>query len=281
MPTRYLKESICTSDNLARLSAEAERFWYRLLVKVDDFGLCDARIPVLRAWCLPLLLDRVTEEDVEGWLAELQQAKLIMTYTVDGRPYLKVITFCKHNNPRAQHSKYPSPPEDAGNCLQVQESVAESESKSISISESESESKRGATPNPVSKQVEVYLANGGRFPSGSLADGTTKREGAIQFITEHVKDDPASLELWGRVVAGYCAQWSGVAYKIMVNDYYLAGRIPGERNSENGTNTHQQTALAVLKGNESRRYHKQSDNDLAVAQAEWDAAARAASVESG
>ena len=39
MPSRILKESICTSESLAHLSAEAEVLFYRLIVKVDDFGL--------------------------------------------------------------------------------------------------------------------------------------------------------------------------------------------------------------------------------------------------
>ena len=39
MPSRILKESICTSESLAYLSAEAEVLFYRLIVKADDFGL--------------------------------------------------------------------------------------------------------------------------------------------------------------------------------------------------------------------------------------------------
>ena len=39
MPSRILKESICTSESLAYLSAEAEVLFYRLIVKVDDFAV--------------------------------------------------------------------------------------------------------------------------------------------------------------------------------------------------------------------------------------------------
>ena len=39
MPNRILKESICTSESLVGLSAEAEVLFYRLIVKADDFGL--------------------------------------------------------------------------------------------------------------------------------------------------------------------------------------------------------------------------------------------------
>ena len=60
-----------------------------------------------------------------------------------------------------------------------------------------------------------------------MIDGTTKKERAIGYILANVKDEPSSLELWGKVVYGYCAQWSNKSYTVMVNDYYLRGRVPG------------------------------------------------------
>lgn len=49
MPNRIIKESICTSDTLASLSAEAERLFYRLMVQCDDFGLMLANPNVIRS----------------------------------------------------------------------------------------------------------------------------------------------------------------------------------------------------------------------------------------
>lgn len=43
MPNRIIKESICTSDTLSRLSDFQENFFYRLIVSVDDYGRLDAR----------------------------------------------------------------------------------------------------------------------------------------------------------------------------------------------------------------------------------------------
>lgn len=53
-------------------------------------------------------------------------------------------------------------------------------------------------------------------------------ERARRWITEQVRDTPESLALWGRVVTAYCAQWSSKSYTVMVNDYYLQGRVPGQ-----------------------------------------------------
>ena len=147
MPTRYLKESICTSDNLARLSAEAERFWYRLLVKVDDFGRFDARTPILRAACFPLMLDTVSDRHIDAWLNELLAAGLLRVYKVNDRPYLEVITFREHNQPRSQTSKYPAPSANADTCMQMPanaDGCLQIPSESESESESESKTKNAA-----------------------------------------------------------------------------------------------------------------------------------------
>ena len=51
MPNRILKDSICTSPNIDRVDRDAEVFFYRLIVRCDDFGRMDARLPILRAKC--------------------------------------------------------------------------------------------------------------------------------------------------------------------------------------------------------------------------------------
>jgi len=94
--------------------------------------------------------------------------------------------------------------------------------------ESERETRTPPRSPPLPAQIQAYIDNGGKFPTGKLVDGTSKRERAIHWICERVADDAASLERWGRVVAGYCAQWSPKSYTVMVNEYYLTGRVPGE-----------------------------------------------------
>jgi len=109
MPNRVIKESICTSDTLDQLSAEEERFFYRLTVQVDDFGLMDARPAIVRAACFPLKIETLPLTTIAGYLVALQRVGLIEVYRVDGRPYLHVTTWDKHQRRRAQFSKYPLP----------------------------------------------------------------------------------------------------------------------------------------------------------------------------
>lgn len=119
MPNRILKESICTSINVDALSPEAEVLWYRLLVQCDDFGRYDARPCVIRARCFPLRLDRVSDEDVIGWMRELIDARLLWVYQADGRDWLQITTWSKHQQTRATKSKYPDPPSDETNGNQL------------------------------------------------------------------------------------------------------------------------------------------------------------------
>lgn len=129
MPNRILKETICTSCEIDNLSLGAERLFYRLIVQCDDFGRMDARLPIIRAKCFPLKLDKVKDADVKKWLKEISDAGLIKIYTVDSKPYLYFVNWSKHQQKRANYSKYPAPDDgvisDDINCNQSQEDVPE------------------------------------------------------------------------------------------------------------------------------------------------------------
>ena len=112
MPNRFIKETICTSDTLAQLSAEEERFFYRLLVQCDDFGRCDARPHILRAKCFSAMLHVVTENEIARWLKRLSEVGLIYLYEVEGKPYLQFVTWERHQQRRAAKSKHPDIPTD-------------------------------------------------------------------------------------------------------------------------------------------------------------------------
>lgn len=109
MPNRMLKESICTSDNIDKLSLLAETAFYRLIVNCDDFGRMDARTPIVRSRLFPL--KKYEDEDIDNVLDELVNADLIEIYRVNGRPYLQMKTWTNHQQVRATKSKCPGPEE--------------------------------------------------------------------------------------------------------------------------------------------------------------------------
>src|SRR5262245_29815778 len=106
MPVRLLREGILDSERVNRLSLGGEVFYRRLMSCVDDFGRFDGRPSVIRARLYPLRLDSVTEDDVAEWIDECEQAGLIRSYAVDGKPFLVMFNL---RDGRAKSSKYPSP----------------------------------------------------------------------------------------------------------------------------------------------------------------------------
>ena len=115
MPNRILKESICASENVDQLSAFQETFFYRLIVNCDDYGRMDARPKILASRLFPLKDIRSTQ--IEEALRALTSAELVILYEVDGKPFLQMKTWDRHQQVRAKKSKYPSPNES--NCKQL------------------------------------------------------------------------------------------------------------------------------------------------------------------
>lgn len=120
MPNRIIKESICTSENIDQLTEFQEIFFYRLIVNCDDFGRFDARPKLLSSRLFPLR-DISTDTIIET-LDALQDADLIIVYAVNDHPYLQMKTWDKHQQGRANKSKYPSPDEGRAEapCNQLQ-----------------------------------------------------------------------------------------------------------------------------------------------------------------
>ena len=95
------------SERVNSLSPQAERFYFRLLCAVDAHGKLDARHALLRTKLYALQLDRAREADLSRLLQECEQAGLVRSYSVNGKPYLIVHNFRQRLRTA---SKYPDPP---------------------------------------------------------------------------------------------------------------------------------------------------------------------------
>lgn len=89
MPSRLIREGILTSDRVNALSPEAEVFYRRLMSKVDDHGLFDARPDVLISALYPLRRG-TTENTCLQMLAECIKSKLLQVYEIDGKRFLQM-----------------------------------------------------------------------------------------------------------------------------------------------------------------------------------------------
>lgn len=168
MPNRIIKESICTSDTIDRLSPEEEIFFYRLIVNCDDYGRMDARPQILRAKCFPLRLDQVDDCKVIDWLYKLEEVGLVQIYEVDSRKYIQIVTWNDHQQIRAKKSKYPAPDDSLKSsdirCNQIKSNVPVIQSNPIQ-SESEYESNPIPEDDDWKKISTAYTNLTGRLES--------------------------------------------------------------------------------------------------------------------
>lgn len=146
MPNRIIKESICDSERINKLTPLEEVTFYRLLVNADDYGCFDAREAVVKSRLFPLK-ENMKLSEVKKILDRLSQVGLIVLYSKDGKPYLCVNKWGEHQRLRVSRHKYPTPDEaDCGSLPQVAASCGkkslESESESEIESESESEKRK-------------------------------------------------------------------------------------------------------------------------------------------
>lgn len=167
MPNRILKEGICTSENIDDLSAFQETMFYRLIVTVDDFGRYDARPKILASRLFPLKYIRTTQ--IEDALRALTSAELVTLYEVDGKPFLQMNTWDKHQIKRATKSKYPGPDDGTrmnlqaitSNCKQLQADSSDTRKRETinEKRESRESNARGArfTP-PTVDDVSAYAS---------------------------------------------------------------------------------------------------------------------------
>ena len=81
MPGRYIREGKLTSERVDKLSVYAEVYFDRLMLKVDDYGRIQKHPTLLRAALFPLRLDRVSDQDIERWNQECEDAGLLEAFT--------------------------------------------------------------------------------------------------------------------------------------------------------------------------------------------------------
>lgn len=167
MPSRILKESICSSDSINELSSFEETFFYRLIVNCDDYGRFDARPAILKARLFPLK-DRVTLKNVEDALVKLAEVGCVKLYRVDSKPFLYLPAWEVHQNVRAKKSRYPEPNEEsekeayAGKEKTSERNMKTSENICMQMYADDCKCSRNPNPNPnpnPNSESESYSGN--------------------------------------------------------------------------------------------------------------------------
>ena len=184
MPNRILKESICTSDSIDQLSAFQETMFYRMIVNCDDYGRMDARAKILASRLFPL--KDIRSAQIEDALRALTSAELVILYEVDGKPFLQMKTWDKHQQIRAKKSKYPAPNE--GICKQMISDDSKCPRNPIQ-SESESESNTNICAAASAAQVATLtLLDGSSYVlTEDDAEKDRKAYPAVDVVAEYQK----------------------------------------------------------------------------------------------
>ncbi len=225
MPNRIIKESICTSDNLTSLDFAAQLFFLRLTVQCDDFGRYDGRPAIIRAICYPLELDKVSEAQIITWMEELEGANLAWRYVTDGKPCLQITTWSKHQQTRANKSKYPDPPTSAQPCKQplADDSNGKQTSANALVIGSVSVSDlNNNNDTPVFAQAVIAYQN-----SIALVAGADQAREMADVVAELESRD--LLPWWQMAIKAACDQnvrkWSYV--RAILDNSLKTGKPPG------------------------------------------------------
>lgn len=110
MPNRILREGILTSEAVSSLGWAEEVFYRRLMSVVDDYGRFHAGTKLIRSACYPLLIDKVSDADIDKWISRCIEAGLVSVYPAkDGKRYLEIEKFGQQVRTK---SKFPEPTDE-------------------------------------------------------------------------------------------------------------------------------------------------------------------------
>jgi hypothetical protein len=107
---RMIDPNFWIDEKLGRSSREARLMFMGCISQSDDDGRLQGHTALLKSLIFPYDMD-ITIQDVEGWLIELEDEKLLVKYEVENQSYIAIPNFSKHQtiNKRTP-SKLPSPP---------------------------------------------------------------------------------------------------------------------------------------------------------------------------
>lgn len=203
---RNIKPSFFTNDSLAEVDPLGRLLFQGLWCHADREGRLEDRPRKLKAEILPY-----DNCDVEGLLADLDRHGFISRYEVDGRRFIQVVNFAKHQNPHIKEaaSEIPAQGEHGASTVQVKCDTGTSPADSLiphpsSLNPHPSSLKTSAKPRGEEYPVEFEAAWAAYPPR---AGGASKRD-AFKAWAARVKGgaDPEAILAGVKRYAAYCVQ---------------------------------------------------------------------------
>ena len=204
MPNRILRDWT-DSETIESLDVYTERFFTRLIMKVDDFGRYSTNKQLLKSTMFPLKSD-IRETDITRWLSECEKAGLIALYDVAGKGYLQINNFKQVL--RQKKEKYPSPLTCISDDKQmfgtriVETKGNESEKEVKGIVHPLQNSNLFRKPNvPTLQQVEEkFVQSGGTI---EMAGKFYNKHGAVDWFL-----NGSPITNFANLVSGFITNWN-------------------------------------------------------------------------
>lgn len=158
MPNRILRDWT-DSFTIDSLDVNVERFFTRLIMKVDDYGRLYSDTRLLKASLFPLKTD-IRETDISRWITACEKAGLIVTYIVANKGYLQISDFKQQL--RQKNEKYPSPDQCEADDMHTHSRCIADDNTKGNESETEVEkNKKGEFVPPSLDDVKNYFLEKG------------------------------------------------------------------------------------------------------------------------
>ena len=222
MPNRIIKESICTSDSIDRLSWFEEVLFYRLIVNCDDYGRFDGRAAIIKNRLFPLK-ESLTTKAVSEAVKKLANAGMVVLYTFEGKPYLYLPTWNDHQTVRAKRSRFPEPADSLKSSASICKQMNADECK-CSRNPIQSESNPNPNPNhirestretrftpPTVEEVAAYCRERGNSVDAERFCDFYASKG-WKVGKEPMKDWKAAVRTWEKRDDTYGGKQSGDAF---------------------------------------------------------------------
>lgn len=238
MPNRILKESICTNEQIDKLSPFDEIVFYRLIVNADDYGIFDGRPSILRSRLFPL--KDIRNSQIENAIHNLASVELVSTYEVDGKPFVRLLGWERNQQMRARKSKYPGPDGKHFNhdtvCNHLKSDDFKCPRNPIqSESESKSESKSESNPDDRAREASNGKASAPAKPTrhkhGFYKNVLLSDEELEKLKAEFPTDWADRIERLSDYIES-----KGAKYKNHLATIRMWARKDGERNAKHGGN---------------------------------------------
>lgn len=92
---RTIKPELWHDQDLQLLPIPCRLLFIGLISNADDEGRLEGHVGLIRSRVFPAD-DDVSNRKVEGWLNTLDQHDFIGLYQVEGRPYIEIVNWQKH-----------------------------------------------------------------------------------------------------------------------------------------------------------------------------------------